>query len=61
MLSGECTLHSEDGADHKLIEGDAYTLPPGYKSWLTDLSEDLSLIEVSLPADYKTTVHPGES
>ncbi|KAF2160986.1 hypothetical protein M409DRAFT_70065 [Zasmidium cellare ATCC 36951] len=61
VLAGSCTLHSEDGADHKLTEGDAYTLPPGNKSWLADLSDDLNLLEVSLPADFQTTVHPQQS
>lgn len=56
------TLHAAwqwSGA-HDLTEGDAYTLPPHHKSSLTNLSEDLTLLEVSLPASFLTTLHVDE-
>ncbi|KAI1176341.1 RmlC-like cupin domain-containing protein [Nemania sp. FL0916] len=57
VLSGECTLHGEGQDSKTLSEGDAYTLPPGLKVGLTDSSADLSLLEVSLPGRFNTTVH----
>ncbi|KAH9909646.1 RmlC-like cupin domain-containing protein [Xylariomycetidae sp. FL2044] len=57
VLSGTCTLRGEGEDARKLEEGDAYTLPPDHKTSLTDASTDLSLLEVSLPANFKTTVH----
>ncbi|KAJ8108209.1 hypothetical protein ONZ43_g6493 [Nemania bipapillata] len=60
VLSGSCTLHGEGQDSQTLSEGDAYTLPPGHKTCLADPSADLSLLEVSLPGRFNTTVHPNE-
>lgn len=60
LLAGSMTLHGEEQGAHALSEGDAYVIPPHLKTALTDCSEDLQLLEVSLPADFTTTVHPGE-
>ena len=60
VLSGSTTLHGEGQGAHALTEGDAYVIPPHLKTALTDCSEDLQLLEVSLPADFETRVHPGE-
>ncbi|KAI1123188.1 RmlC-like cupin domain-containing protein [Nemania abortiva] len=60
VLSGTCALHGEGQDSQILSEGDAYTMPPGYKTCLTDPSKDLSLLEVSLPAVFNTTVHPQD-
>ncbi|KAI0193092.1 RmlC-like cupin domain-containing protein [Astrocystis sublimbata] len=57
VLSGSCTLHGEGQGSHILGEGDAFTLPPGLKTCLADGSADLSMLEVSLPGRYNTTVH----
>jgi hypothetical protein len=46
---------------HALTKGDAYVIPPHLKTALTDCSEDLELLEVSLPADFETYVHPDEN
>ncbi|KAJ4403620.1 hypothetical protein N0V82_010631 [Gnomoniopsis sp. IMI 355080] len=60
VLTGSCTLHGEGQGSHTLTEGDAYVLPPHLKTKLTDCSDDLTLLEVSLPADFRTEVHPDE-
>ncbi|KAI0973616.1 RmlC-like cupin domain-containing protein [Xylaria arbuscula] len=60
VLSGSCTLHGEGQGSQVLSEGDAYTLPPSLKTSLTDYSKDLSLLEVSLPGGFNTTVYPED-
>ncbi|KAI1734515.1 RmlC-like cupin domain-containing protein [Xylaria scruposa] len=60
VLSGSCTLHGEGQGSQTLSEGDAYTLPPSLKTCLADCSADLSLLEVSLPSRFNTTVHPDD-
>ncbi|KAI5360436.1 putative rmlC-like cupin domain superfamily, rmlC-like jelly roll protein [Septoria linicola] len=57
VLSGSCTLYGDGEGAHKLTEGDAYTLPPGHKTMLSAMSEDLSLLEVALPAQFHTAVY----
>ena len=57
VRSGSMTLR-EDGADaHALGAGDAYVIPPGMKTALAECSDDLELIEVSLPAAFETHAH----
>jgi quercetin dioxygenase-like cupin family protein/catechol 2,3-dioxygenase-like lactoylglutathione lyase family enzyme len=60
VLSGSMTLRGEGQGAHALSEGDAYVIPPFLKTALTDCSEDLELLEVSLPADFETRVHRDE-
>jgi quercetin dioxygenase-like cupin family protein/catechol 2,3-dioxygenase-like lactoylglutathione lyase family enzyme len=60
VLAGSMTLHGEGQGAHALSEGDAYVIPPHLKTAVTDCSEDLQLLEVSLPADFETRVHQGE-
>jgi quercetin dioxygenase-like cupin family protein/catechol 2,3-dioxygenase-like lactoylglutathione lyase family enzyme len=57
VLSGSMTLHGDGQGAHALTEGDAYVIPPHLKTALTDCSEDLELLEVSLPADFETHLH----
>lgn len=58
VMSGSMTLRGEGQGAHTLGEGDAYVIPPGMMTALTDCSEDLQLLEVSLPADFETREHP---
>jgi quercetin dioxygenase-like cupin family protein len=58
VLSGSLTLHGDGQGAHALAEGDAYVIPPHLKTALADCSEDLQLLEVSLPADFETRVYP---
>lgn len=60
VLSGSCTLHGEGQGSRILSEGDAYTLPPGLKTSLTECSPNLSLLEVSLPSCFNTTIYPED-
>jgi quercetin dioxygenase-like cupin family protein len=57
VLSGSVTLRGEGQGDHALTEGDAYVIPPDLKTSLCDASEDLELLEVSLPAVFETRRH----
>lgn len=54
VLSGSVTLNGRDQGAHVLGEGDAYVIPPGLETSLTDPSADLELLEVSLPATFET-------
>jgi quercetin dioxygenase-like cupin family protein len=60
VLSGSLTLHGEGQGAHALGAGDAYVIPPHLKTALSDCSGDLQLLEVALPADFATRVHPEE-
>ena len=60
VLSGTVTLHGEGEDAHALTEGDAFVIPPHFKTALTEASEDLQLLEVSLPADFETVLYPGD-
>ncbi len=59
VLSGSMTLRGERQDAHALSAGDAYVIPPGMKTALLDCSDDLHLLEVSLPADFETRTHSG--
>jgi quercetin dioxygenase-like cupin family protein/catechol 2,3-dioxygenase-like lactoylglutathione lyase family enzyme len=60
VLSGSVTLHGEGQDAHALTEGDAFVIPPHFKTALTEASEDLQLLEVSLPADFETALYPDD-
>lgn len=60
VLTGSCTLHGEGQGSLVLTDGDAYVLPPNFKTRLTNYSDDLSLLEVSLPAEFETMVYRDE-
>ena len=59
VLSGSVTLHGDGQGAHALSEGDAFVIPPDLPTSLTGASPDLQLLEVSLPAQFETRVHPG--
>jgi quercetin dioxygenase-like cupin family protein len=56
VLSGRLTLDADGHGAHGLEEGDAYVIPPGLTTTLRDASSDLTLLEVSLPAGFETSV-----
>jgi quercetin dioxygenase-like cupin family protein len=58
VLSGTVTLSGDQQGAHPLAEGDAFVIPPDLKTSLTDASQDLRLLEVSLPASFETRTHP---
>ncbi len=59
VMEGAVTLHGEGQGAHALTAGDAFVVPPGHKTSLTDCSKNLEILEVSLPAEFQTTVHEG--
>ncbi len=57
VMEGEVTLNADNQGAHRLEAGDAYVIPPNTKTSLTNRSDDLELLEVALPARFKTLVH----
>lgn len=56
VMSGSVTLHGEGREPYPLETGDAFVLPPAMKTRLSDASEDLELLEVSLPGSFTTSL-----
>lgn len=54
VMTGSLTLEGEDRAPHRLNAGDAFVIPPGMKTRLGSPSDDVELLEVSLPGDFAT-------
>ena len=55
VLSGAMTLEGEGKAPFRLTEGDAFVIPPGLATRYADPTNDLSLLEVSLPGNPLTS------
>lgn len=55
VMDGTMTLHGEGKDPYALEAGDAFVIPPGMKTKYSDVSEDLELLEVSLPGVFTTT------
>ena len=58
VMSGTVTLDGEGRDPHALEQGDAFVIPPGMKTRLSNPSSDLELLEVALPGDFQTTEAP---
>lgn len=58
VMSGTVTLDGEGREPFALTEGDAFVIPPGMTTRLSDASGDLELLEVALPGDFTTTEAP---
>ncbi len=56
VMNGRVTLEGEGRDPHELETGDAFVIPPGMKTRLNAPSEDIELLEVSLPGAFKTEV-----
>lgn len=56
ILEGSMSLIGEDGSTHKLEPGDAFVVPPAFNTRYSDCSNDLELLEVSLPGVFETTL-----
>ena len=54
VLEGEMTLTGEGEGPHKLAPGDAFVIPPNFTARYSDCSNDLELLEVSLPGRFDT-------
>ncbi len=49
VMKGSMTLEAEGEGIHSLQKGDAFVIPPGMEYSYFDCSEDMELLEVSLP------------
>jgi quercetin dioxygenase-like cupin family protein len=56
VMKGGMTLHGEGKAPYRLERGDAFVIPPGFATRYADPSDDLELLEVSLPGTFETRV-----
>ena len=54
VLNGQLTLQSKAQAAQTLVGGDAFVIPPDMACLYSAPSEDLELLEVSLPGDFET-------
>ena len=57
VLEGRMTLRTRGREAEDLSAGAAFVLPPGTKAAYTRCSDDLELLEVSLPGAFETTTH----
>jgi len=57
VMQGKMRLDAIGYNEHELHKGDAYVIPPELKYQITDCSEDIELLEVSLPGNFKTIRH----
>ncbi|MDG1471963.1 MAG: cupin domain-containing protein [Ascidiaceihabitans sp.] len=56
VMDGTMTLEGEGRDPYPLEPGDAFVIPPDMKTRYADPSPDLELLEVSLPAAFKTVI-----
>ena len=54
IMSGGLTLEGEGVESQILGKGDAFVIPPGMRVKYSDAKQDLELIEVSVPGEFKT-------
>ena len=57
VLEGGLTLHCEDRDSCRLAAGDSLVLPATMSYAFAECSRELELLEVAMPAAFKTTVH----
>ncbi|NNF79384.1 MAG: cupin domain-containing protein, partial [Rhizobiales bacterium] len=57
VMSGTMTLEGEGREPHDLTAGDAFVIPPGMKTAYRNCSDNLELLEASLPGVFDTQVH----
>ena len=56
VMEGQVTLEGEGRDPVHLSPGDAFVVPPGMATRLRDPSEDMEMLEVSLPGKFATEV-----
>ncbi len=56
VMEGRMSLEGEGRAAHALEAGDAFVIPPGMAVRYRDPSDDLELLEVSLPGVFETEI-----
>lgn len=57
VMKGEMDLYTENRDSQSLQEGDAFVIPPDLKYQIKNYSDELELLEVSLPGNFRTTNH----
>ncbi len=55
VMRGAMDLAAEDQPTQKLKKGDAFVIPPDLKYQISNCSDGLELLEISLPGDFTTT------
>jgi len=58
IIDGEVTLEGDGKSPFRLAAGDAFAIPPGMRTRLSEPSEDLEFLEVTLPGQFKTEWDP---
>ena len=61
VLDGSVTLQCEGREGNRLAAGDSFVVPGGVGHRLRECSEELELLEVTVPARFATTRHPREA
>lgn len=56
VMGGEVTLEGDGRDPYRLEQGDAFVIPPGMRTRLSDPSDDVELLEVTLPGMFNTTL-----
>jgi quercetin dioxygenase-like cupin family protein len=59
VLHGQLTLQSKEQTAQRLLAGDAFVIPPDMACLYSAPSEDLELLEVSLPGEFDTHLEDG--
>ena len=59
VMSGSVTLEGEGKAPYTLEAGDAFVIPPGLRTALSNPSQDLEFMEVTLPGQFNTEFDVG--
>jgi len=54
VMQGSVCLEGEGRKPHLLAKGDAFVIPPDVKTRLSDPSDDIELLEVTLPGAFNT-------
>ncbi|SMO31970.1 cupin domain-containing protein [Ruegeria faecimaris] len=56
VMNGELTLEGEGRDPYRLEQGDAFVIPPGMRTRLSDPTDDVELLEVTLPGVFNTVL-----
>jgi len=56
VMAGEMTLEGEGKAPYRLARGDAFVTPPGMRTRLSEPTDSLEVIEVTLPGEFATDI-----
>lgn len=56
VMGGEVTLEGEGRDPYRLEQGDAFVIPPGMRTRLSDPTDNIELLEVTLPGTFNTTL-----